>query len=408
MAKFDLAVAIDAGSHSLKGMVLSVSKNTSGAPALPKILKKKFVKLPISYDPQLPADYQAKLASKLGEFILEMAKEGLKNSDRIIVGLGPSLADLAIEKKSFKVAGKEKVLTAESANTYFKNMGGSGGEIFLEVLANDYKIDLKEVNPVRTGAARPAEGSSTPPSAISILHRRQSRRRSNGVKVPESFGLTFGVMIPKLVHEVSVVVDETKKALGGLTFEFLPNAYLQQTALAGSFRTRDALAVDVGGENTQVLLLKNGSGVQTYSFPLGARHFIRGIAKIADLTYEEAEDIKKQYTRNIVDESRKKQIHGFLAEESKLWYKMFAESMDGFYHFGPLPQQVFMFGGGANLAEIADTVRKGDWMKNNSFADYPKVNILGGESVFEGDTFDGYIHGPEDFNLASIVFYLSR
>ncbi|MDP3729274.1 MAG: cell division FtsA domain-containing protein [bacterium] len=370
MSKPGLAVAIDAGSHSLKGLILGVPKNGSKT-SLPNVLKKKFIKIPVAYDQQLPADYQAKLASKLGEFILEMSKEGLKNSDRIVIGLGPSLAGLSIEKHSIKVVGKERVLTMESAKSYFKNMGG-GGAIAMDVLVNGYKFDSKE-----TG-------------------------------VPNNFELAFRVMVPQLAHEVSVVVDETKKALGGLTLDFFPNPYLQQVALVKGLKAQEALLVDVGGENTQTSILKNGSILQTYSFPIGARHFIRGMAKIAGITYEEAEDIKKQYTQNLVDGARKKQIHLFLVEESKLWYKMFVEGMDNFYHFGPLPMQVFMFGGGANLAEIADTVRKGDWTKNNSFNDYPKVNILGGESIFEGNTFDGYLRGPEDFNLASMVYYLSN
>lgn len=379
MSKPNLAVAIDAGSHSLKGLVLSFAKNSAkksvGGNYAVKILKKKFVKLPIAYDQQLSADYQAKpcatiycgngakTASKLGEFILEMAKEGLRNSDKIVVGLGPSLASLSIEKHSIKLTGKEKVLTAESMKKYFRNLGNDGESILLDVLVNGYRMSgLKTIN------------------------------------IPDVCELGFKAIVPKFTKEASVVINETKKALGGLSLEFLPNTYLQQTALTGVFKTKDALAIDVGGENTQLSFLKDGSLAEVYAFALGARHFIRGMAKIAGITYEEAEDIKRQYAQNILDESRKKQIHSFLVEESKSWYKMFTEGVGGFGHLGLIPKQVFIFGGGANLPEVADTVRMGD---------YSKVNILGGESLFGGDTFDGYLHGPEDFNLASMVYYLS-
>lgn len=363
MSKPNLAVAIDAGSHSLKGLVLSTAKNSAKNP-LPKILKKKFVKLPMSYGGEPLPDYQAKTASKLGEFILEMAKEGLRNSDKIVVGLGPSLVGLSVEKYSIKLAGKERVLTAESAKKYFKNLGNDHESLLLDVLANGYKM-----SGLKTAA------------------------------IPDVCELSFKVLVPKFAKEISIVINEARRALGGLALEFLPNPYLQQTALTGVFKTKDALAVDVGGENTQVSFLKDGSLADIYSFPLGARHFIRGVAKIAGLTYEEAEDIKRQYAQNILDESRKKQIHSFLVEESKGWYKMFTEGVGGFGHLGLAPKQVFIFGGGANLPEVADTVRMGD---------YSKVNILGGESLFGGDTFDGYLHGPEDFNLASMVYYLSN
>ena len=378
MPKSGLAVGIDAGSHALKGLVLSVSKNAPKEP-LPRILKKKFIKLPISYDPQLPADYGVKLSSKLKEFVLDMVKESPEKPVRAVICLGPNLASLSIQKYVVQAKNKEKILTAAASEKYLTNLKNqfvekdSGGEvILLETLANNYAVDYKEV------------------------------------KVPESFELSFRVIVPKLTPEASAMAKEIKGLLGGLDLEFFPNSYLHQLALTKAYGTHTAFVIDVGGENTQLTLLKDGSMAHTHSFPLGARHFIRGMAKIAELTYEEAENLKKQYVQGLVNEARKKQIHSFLIEESKLWYKMFAESIDNFYHLGPLPTQIFMFGGGANLPEIGNLVRGGEWMRNASFVDYPKVNILGGESLFEGNTFDGYLHGPEDFNLASSVFYLSR
>ena len=207
--------------------------------------------------------------------------------------------------------------------------------------------------------------------------------------------------------EMACTLEEVKKGLSGLRIDFYPNFLAQKEVLTSVLKLQNSLIIDVGGETTALALLKNGSLEQTTFFPLGGRHFLRGISKVSGMSFEEAEDLKRQHAQGLLNQEVQKRLHNFIRQELEMWKKMFLAGLDIFYHFGPLPPQVILIGGGANIPEINSAVL-GNWLKSFSYEEYPKVNNLRGDSVFGGDSLGGALQGSEDFNLAALIYIKQR
>ena len=103
-------------------------------------------------------------------------------------------------------------------------------------------------------------------------------------------------------------------------------------------------------------------------FPMGVGLFVKGIAKIAGVSLEEAEDQRRQYLQGITDPARREKLTQFLSGESEEWKKKFLETRESFYHIGLLPEDVVLFGGGAEMPEIRTILRDPEWMKGPRFS----------------------------------------
>ena len=67
--------------------------------------------------------------------------------------------------------------------------------------------------------------------------------------------------------------------------------------------------------------------------------------------------------------------------------------------------KVLLFGGGAYLPEIVSILRGTDWLGGFSYHTVPEVKILEASNFFQGNSLGGFLQGPEDVGLASLVIY---
>ena len=132
---------------------------------------------------------------------------------------------------------------------------------------------------------------------------------------------------------------------------------------------------------------------------------MRCIARAAGISFDEAEDLKRQYADGHISEERKKMIRSFIGQETDFWKKKFLESLDAFYRLGPLPPDVLLFGGGSNMEDIAAYLREGGWLQDFSYAKSASVRMLHGSDLFEGSSLKGFLHGPDEFALGSLIHY---
>ena len=170
----------------------------------------------------------------------------------------------------------------------------------------------------------------------------------------------FKTLVLSFPETVGARLTEMRQSLGGLPIEFIPMAAALKESVTFSLGLKDAFLVDVGGEETTLILLKGGEVGQIVSFAVGAHHFLRGLAKISGTSLEEAESKKRQYVQGLASEKVRLQLQEFLRQEAEAWKKEFLAKLDYFYHLGPLPPKILLLGGGAHLPEIASILRGKD------------------------------------------------
>lgn len=371
----DVRAVIDVGSHSIKTAVFELA-SSGKVPLRPKIIKKTVLKLSSTPDP-------AREVSQLREILFSTLKELGRVPSAITIALGPYLAEQSLETWGVdgKLAGRKSISRRE-LGIYFQNL-----------------FEQKR-DPRRALIAYPLDLLLNEYSASHFLKTKE--------KVAPVGTVSFRTMLLYFSKNIGEALKTAKQDLGGLPIEFIPLPAVYQESIPRSLRVRDAFLIDIGGEETTLTFLKDGAVEQVASFAIGAHNFVRGTAEALSISFEEAEDLKRQGAQGMADVGKKSKLSLFLKEEAARWEKMFRVGLDVFYMSGPLPSKVLLLGGGAYLTEIADALRKPDWIRDFSYASSPEVLILRAENFFEGDTLGGFLAGPEDAGIASLMVYSMR
>lgn len=354
-----IQAVVDVGSHSIRVILFDVRE---GAPA---ILDKKVVQLSAQADAE-------RIALTLRELLYEMVKKFERVPSKIIVGLGPEMGKESLVAWTARPPERTARVDRETARRYFEN------------LAEQYK---------NTGEAFVAYPAG-------VLINRYPVSLDGGISVERFKELQFQVLLLNILARAGSLLADAKRSLGGMPIEFMPLAAAHREAFARGMGVENALLVDIGGENTSLTLLKEKRVAGFAYFSPGSRHFVRGLGREASLPYREAQDLSRHLAEKSI--MREGQIP---AQELEAWKKELMVSLGAFYAAGPLPPDVFVFGGGANMQGIAPYLAKGEWLDKYSYVRSPNVKVARAESFFEGSTLGGALTGPENVGLAALILY---
>ena len=131
--------------------------------------------------------------------------------------------------------------------------------------------------------------------------------------------------------------------------------------------------VDIGGEITQVFLVKESRIDQIFEFDMGGRFFSKILSKRLGLTKRLAREMKEKYAqRNFSEESRKR-IREILSPSVQKWFFNLKDRLREEKFL--LPSSIFLFGGGSLLSDISSTLKRGGWT-DLPFIDKPEVKII--------------------------------
>ena len=124
------------------------------------------------------------------------------------------------------------------------------------------------------------------------------------------------------------------------TFNFrkvIPHSFtlLAYSALRDIFHTeKDFIFIDVHGELTDVLIVKNGLLVHTFSFPFGTHTLIRKASRLLNLMPDIAESYLRMHALGKDDEATQLKMRPILEMIQKEWAVAFASA------YGTLPEKI--------------------------------------------------------------------
>jgi len=357
-------VVIDTGSHFIKALILEKADGSG----LPKVVRKMNIKLS-------PYEGAAKTVAKLRQLVFEVIKNLERVPQKIVISLGPNVAEYSLQSWGIQSLGTEKKNSSQELKNYFHNLFEQNCDktrallaFPLEIVAGGYSIDAETL-------------------------------KKSVVK-----DLSFNTFLLYFPLDVGTALNEMKQSLGGLPIEFVPQAVAYKEAISAALKISDAFLIDVGGEYTALSLLGEGKLRQFQVFPLGLHHFLKDFAVKSRISLQEAEEILRQHFQGI-SAPQKSQLDDIISQKSAEWQQKFQDSLGYFYHKGPLPAQIFFFGEGACLKEIELYLRNPAWMNNFSYVTSPQLRVWDASGIFGGETLGGFLQGPEEVGLASLIFY---
>ncbi len=140
------------------------------------------------------------------------------------------------------------------------------------------------------------------------------------------------------------------------------------------------ILLDIGGGTTDLAVVASGGVEGTKSFAIGGRSFTRQIADSLDLDLAAAEKCKLALGGNLKDATRAK-IEAALAPSLTIWQAGVGMSLEEFGGLDHLPNKILLCGGGAGLADIAESLKSPQFLDGLPFAKTPEVKIINTEAL---------------------------
>ena len=159
-----------------------------------------------------------------------------------------------------------------------------------------------------------------------------------------------------------------------------------------------SIFIDIGGGTTDIAVVRNGGVEGTRMFAIGGRSFTKSIADMFDLTFAEAEKLKRDYSTGKLGEKTKtrEKISQALKNDCEVWLAGVQIALEEFSNVDLLPSKILLCGGGSLLPDIKEYLEKKTWTKGLPFAKHPKVDFIKPSSVTHVKDETGRLTGSQD------------
>ena len=187
-----------------------------------------------------------------------------------------------------------------------------------------------------------------------------------------------------------------------------PTLYSLVKSLSFSKNTDfDGVLMDIGGEVTEVGVVFSGGIVDTRSLDIGGNHFTHELSSNMDLSLQDAEHRKMEYSYGRLAESDALLVQGYMDNLLDIWLhgiELLFQDFVGVKTFAP---KIYMVGGGAELPDIYEVTSKEPWTRSIPFKSPPEFIKLSMEDLPMVVDKTGKVHGMEDIGPASLsIVYL--
>ena len=361
-------IAIDLGSHAIKAAIFEKPAQGTVPENIEKLVKKLHA-----------ASRERGSCEGLCDFISGLLKEKKHTPEKIVIGIGPNNAHIALHEWTVDSVHMREALTPSRIQKYFQDLFNEhrkGTHAFLgypiAVEINGYPVNIHSL-------------VSYDPASV-----REITLRTIILEFEDSAGSIFA---------------ELKQMFGGIEIELVPMQAAMAEVLGTTCNVSDGILIDVGSSSTAVMFVQNKRLIQLSSFPIGTDRFSHRIIKVAGGKFVEAQDLTRQYSHGLISKDEQMELSHVFSKEAEEWKTGFMKTLETYYPVAPLAQDFYLYGGGSYLPEVRSALWSRDTIKKFSAFESPRVHIIQASQIFNNDLPSAHIRGPEDVGLASLMYY---
>lgn len=190
-----------------------------------------------------------------------------------------------------------------------------------------------------------------------------------GFRGEEIGAAIFAAMAPtEIIQTWGAVAEELE--FSSLTLTATP------LALAASLPVGHGVLIDIGGLTTELVWCSAGRPVVMETLAVGGDAISASLARKWGLTASGAERLKRAYSGHELEADAEAQVQSVLWPTLLAWLEKTEAALARLSHDEPLPQRLFLLGGGSALPEMVDAVGSLAWSQHLRFARYPEVSCL--------------------------------
>jgi cell division ATPase FtsA len=148
-------------------------------------------------------------------------------------------------------------------------------------------------------------------------------------------------------------LENIKRIIGDLKMDILGITHpVENLSNACGEKKKDGIFLDIGGEITQIFLVKDSRLQQMGGFRTGGRTFSQALSEALGIDERDSRILKERYSNKLLSAGVKKRIKDILAQEQKVWYKNLKLKLKEIKPKEFLSSTIYLFGGGSQLPEI--------------------------------------------------------
>jgi cell division protein FtsA len=174
-------------------------------------------------------------------------------------------------------------------------------------------------------------------------------------------------------------------------------------ALAAGVPDLQGILVDVGGATTDLTWCRAGRPVILDSLSTGGEALTRALGLKWRLTPNRAEYLKRAYASGQLSDEANAQVRDVMSPALQAWLGETEAAMARMNREEPLPQRLYLLGGGSAVPEIADALRSLAWSQRLHFARYPQVDRLEPTDVPGVVNRTGFGRNPGDVSALALA-----
>lgn len=163
-----------------------------------------------------------------------------------------------------------------------------------------------------------------------------------------------------------------------------------------------AIIIDIGGGTTDIALIRNGGVEGTRMFAMGGRAFTRTLASNLDVSFQEAEKIKLDYSNNKKIKNFEK-VDKLIKSDLQILYQGIEISLQELAQGEVLPKNIYFCGGGSGLKGLIKGFRERNLRDNLPFFKDPNITILKGSDLNQIADENGFLTGVEHATPRSLA-----
>jgi len=339
--KEEVVAVLDIASASVGGMIIRTQKDQS-----PEILTSARVPVNFLLDVNFQAFWRSTRGS-LEKVISQMMKDSPKSPDRIFcVFSSPWFISQT------RVVSVKRSEPFEITESFFDKLVKNEIKIF--------KSKWQSKTPRLNKEYSESEVLEHDIMNVSLNgYQTQSPFGKKAQKIDASIYISLG--IKKLKDEIEEIILEN---FGSEDISFHTVPLVVFTVLENIINPETGyLFVDIGGETSDISLVRKNILEETVSFPLGRNTLTRKTASRFKIPLKEAESLIHGFRKGHIGGSDAEKISAILDKSKKEWRDLFEKSLSEISDNGPLPRSLFLVGAKDNNPEFAECAGSEDFSK---------------------------------------------
>jgi len=167
-----------------------------------------------------------------------------------------------------------------------------------------------------------------------------------------------------------------------------------------------AIFIDIGGGTTDIALVRNGVLEGTVMFGLGGTAFTKRISSAFGLSFEEAEQVKINYSLGTLNPRISQKIEQFFEKDCQIWASGLEIALESFSASDLFPSRILLCGGGSALPGISRVLKERHWPSHLPIPEQINISFIQPRDVVRIADKTRQLRNPQDVTpmaLASVI-----